>query len=84
MDSRNNICREAFFFMKKQFELLLNKSQLPKDVEGLQDMVVRTAKSFLEHLDYLESELAVLRRFQFGQRSERLKKKRLKSRTTTK
>lgn len=70
--------------MKKQFELLLNKSQLPKDVEGLQDMVVRMAKSFLEHLDYLESELAVLRRFQFGQRSERLKKKRLKSRTTTK
>lgn len=60
--------------MKKQFELLLNKSHLPKDVEGLQDMVVTTAKSFLEHLDYLESELAVLRRFQFGQRSERLKK----------
>lgn len=78
------INKEVFFFMKKQFELLLDKSQLPKDVEGLQDMVVITAKSFLEHLDYLESELAVLRRFQFGQRSERLKKKRLKSQTTTK
>ena len=72
----DNIRRDVLFFMKKQFELLLDKSKLPKDVDGLQDMVVITAKTFLEHLDYLESELAILRRFQFGQRSERLKKKR--------
>ena len=71
-----NIRRDVLFFMKKQFELLLDKSKLTKDVDGLQDMVVITAKTFLEHLDYLESELAILRRFQFGQRSERLKKKR--------
>ena len=71
------------FFMKKNFELFLDKSQLPNDVEALQDMIIMMAKSFLEHLEYMDSELCVLRRFQFGQRSERLKKKRLELLTTT-
>jgi len=33
---------------------------------------------YCETIEYLKSELSVLRRFQYGQRSERLKKKRLK------
>ena len=33
---------------------------------------------YCETIEYLKAELCVLRRFQYGQRSERLKKKRLK------
>lgn len=36
-----------------------------------------------ENIEYLKSELAILRRFQFGQRSEQLKKKQLRLLTTT-
>lgn len=83
--------------MKEKFELFLDKSQLPEDVESLQDMIVMMSKMYLETLDdfskqmqinsenieYLNAELAVLRRFQYGQRSERLKKKQLRLLTKT-
>jgi hypothetical protein len=62
-----------------------DRSRLPDDVEALKDLFIATTQDlskkievFCETIDYLKSELCVLRRFQYGQRSERLKKKRLK------
>lgn len=83
--------------MEENLKKLLDRSQFPDDVEVLKGMIVTTAQMCLETFadfskqiqvasennEYLKSELAVLKRFQFGQRSERLKKKRLGLLTTT-
>lgn len=62
------------FRMEENLKKFLDRSQLLDDVEALKDMVVFVAQTCSENFEYLNSELAVLRRFQFGQRSERLKK----------
>jgi hypothetical protein len=83
--------------MEETLKKFLDKSQFPDDVEVLKDLIVTLAQMSLETLEefskqmqiasenteYLKSELAILRRFQFGQRSERLKKKQVKFLTTT-
>lgn len=83
--------------MEEKLKKFLDKSQLPDDTEVLKEMVVTIAQMSLEafscfskqiqvsseNIEYLKSEVAVLKRFQFGQRSERLKKKQLKLLTTT-
>lgn len=83
--------------MEEKFKKFLDRSQFPDDVEALKDMIVTIANLYLETFEdyskqiqvsaenneYLQSEIAVLKRFQFGQRSERLKKKRLQLLTTT-
>lgn len=73
--------------MEKSFEKFLDRSHIPDDVEVLKDLVQSCctiiqdyAERFLileETIDHLQSQLSVLRRFQYGQRSERLKKKQL-------
>ncbi len=83
--------------MEENLKKFLDKSQFPDDVEVLKDMIVTIARMGLEtfsdfskqiqvsseNIEYLKSELAILRRFQFGQRSEQLKKKQLRLLTTT-
>ena len=83
--------------MEENFKKFLDRSQLPDDAEALKDIIVTIANLCLETFEnyskqiqvsaenheYLQSEIAVLKRFQFGQRSERLKKKRLQLLTTT-
>jgi hypothetical protein len=83
--------------MEEKFKKFLDRSQLPDDMEALKDMIVTIANLCLETFEdyskqiqvsaenneYLQSQIAVLKRFQFGQRSERLKKKRLQLLTTT-
>ncbi len=83
--------------MEEKLKNFLDHSQLPDDVEALKHMIVTIANLCLETFEdcskriqvsaenneYLKSEIAVLKRFQFGQRSERLKKKRLRLLTTT-
>lgn len=57
--------------MKKDLAKFLDRSQLPNDVEGLKDIIVLLAQK----MDALYGELLLLKRFQYGQRSEKLKKK---------
>jgi hypothetical protein len=78
--------------LEENLDKILDRSRLPDDVEVLKDLFMATtqdlskkiedfSQKFLilgETIEYLKSELCVLRRFQYGQRSERLKKKRLK------
>jgi hypothetical protein len=82
--------------MEEELKKFLDKSQFPDDAEVLKDLIVIIAKMSLEilsdsskqlqiaseNIEYLKSELAILKRFQFGQRSERLKKKQLRLLTT--
>jgi len=68
------------FPLEESFEKFLDRSHIPDDVETLKDLVQICCKKFLvleETIEYLQSQLSVLRRFQYGQRSERLKKKQL-------
>lgn len=51
-------------------KLPLQRDELPDDIAALKDGIM----NFAETIDYLKSELTVLRRFQYGQRSERKKK----------
>lgn len=82
--------------METSFDKVLDRSQLPDDVEILKDLLVSTTQEFKdilalttqeflskidalsETIDYLNGQLSILRRFQYGQRCERLKKKRFK------
>jgi hypothetical protein len=64
------------------FDKVMDRSQLPDDVEILKDLLVSTTQEFLdkinvlsETIDHLSGQISILRRFQYGQRSERLKKK---------
>jgi hypothetical protein len=64
------------------FNQILDRSQLPDDAEILKDLLVSTTQGLLdkinvlsETIDHLNGQLSILRRFQYGQRSERLKKK---------
>ncbi len=68
--------------METGFDKIIDRSQLPDDVEILKDLLVSTTQEFLdkinvlsETIDHLNGQLSILRRFQYGQRSERLKKK---------
>lgn len=57
-------------------KLPLQRDELP-DGEELKDLVLsisQQATCLLENIDYLKSELMILRRFQYGQSSERKKK----------
>ena len=70
--------------MEENLDKILDRSRLPDDVEALKDLFMVTtqdlSKKLLilgETIEHLKSELRILRRFQYGQRSERLKKKRL-------
>jgi hypothetical protein len=71
--------------LEENLDKILDRSRLPDDVEMLKDLFMATTQDlskkievFCETIEYLKSELCVLRRFQYGQRSERLKKKQLK------
>ena len=78
--------------MEENVDKILDRSRLPDDVEALKDLFMATTQDLskkiedfskkslilVETIEYLKSELCILRRFQYGQRSERLKKKRLK------
>jgi hypothetical protein len=67
------------FFLEESFNKFLDRSHIPDDVEVLKDLVQSCCKKFMvleETIEYLQSQLSVLKRFQYGQRSERLKKKR--------
>ena len=73
--------------MEEQLKKFLDKSQLSDDVEVLKDLIVLIAQMSLEilsdsskqlqvaseNMEYLKSELAVLKRFQFGQRLDSTK-----------
>ena len=79
-------------FPLKKLDNLLDRSNLPDDIDLLKDLLISTTRLFLEEIegfktriealsetiDCLNGQLSVLRRFQYGQRSERLKKKLLK------
>ena len=74
--------KECFFSLETSFDKILDRSQLPDDVEILKDLLISTTQEFVskidalsETLDYLNGQLSIFRRFQYGQRSERLKKK---------
>ena len=56
--------------IKPPLQLPLKRDELPDDVATLKDGIM----SFAETIDYLKSELTILRRFQYGQSSERKKK----------
>lgn len=72
----------------EKFDKFLDRSQLPNDIELLKDLLMSALQELeqlkkkievlCETVDYQNGQLAVLRRFQYGQRSERLKKKRFK------
>jgi uncharacterized protein YeeX (DUF496 family) len=72
--------------LEESFDKFLDRSHIPDDVEMLKDIVQDLSKKIedfskkslilVETIEYLKSELCTLRRFQYGQRSERLKKKR--------
>lgn len=66
------------FSLEESFNKFLDRSHIPDDVETLKDLVHNCCKKFVvleETIEYLQSQLSVLKRFQYGQRSERLKKK---------
>ena len=65
--------------MEKLPEHFLDRADLPDNVEALKDLVQDFAQkinNFYETVEYLQAQLSIMRRFQYGQRSERLKKKR--------
>jgi hypothetical protein len=72
----------------KELDKFLDRSQLPNDVDLLKDLLIsalqeleplkKKVEVLCETIEYQNGELSVLRRFQYGQRSERLKKKRFK------
>jgi hypothetical protein len=64
---------DGYLPLEESFDKTLDRSHLPDDVEVLKDII----QGFCQTIEYLKSELSILRRFQYGQRSERLKKKRL-------
>lgn len=78
---------DGYLPLEESFDKTLDRSDLPNDAEALKDMVQDFSQKiqyfsekFLvlsETIEYLKAELSILRRFQYGQRSERLKKKRL-------
>lgn len=69
----------------KKFDKFLDRSHLPDDVDLLKDLLISALEELKEltgkvevlseTIEYLNSQLSVLRRFQYGQRSERFKKK---------
>lgn len=73
--------------MEESFEKFLDRSRIPDDVEALKDLVQVCCQAIQDYtnkflvleetIEHLQSQLSVLRRFQYGQRSERLKKKQL-------
>lgn len=78
----------CFPLQQANFDKFLDRSHLPDDIEELKDLFVSTTQAFsqeiqdlsqkvvvfCEKIEELQSALSVLRRFQYGQRSERLKK----------
>lgn len=70
----------------EKFDKILDRSHLPNDVELLKDLLMSALQELeqlkkkievlCETIEYQNGQLAVLKRFQYGQRSERLKKKR--------
>lgn len=68
-------------FLTESFDCLLERSELPDDIEELKNLFISATQGLtekIEHLtetiDYLQSQLSIMRRFQYGQRSERLKR----------
>lgn len=76
------------FFLLEKFDNFLDRSQFPNDVDHLKDLLMcalqeleelkKKIEILSETIEYQNGQLSVLRRFQYGQRSERLKKKRFK------
>ena len=62
--------------MEKPQDQLLDRDHLPDNVDILKDMFIEKVHTLSETIEYLQSQLSIMRRFQYGQRSERLKKKR--------
>lgn len=72
----------------EKFDKFLDRSQLPDDVDLLKDLLISALQELeelkkkievlCETIEYQNGQLSVLKRFQYGQRSERLKKKRFK------
>ena len=69
----------------KDMIVTISQMYLKTHADWLKQMQVASEKAQVtsENIEYLKSELAVLKRFQFGQRSERLKKKQLRLLTAT-
>jgi hypothetical protein len=74
--------KEWFFSLETSFDKILDRSQLPDNVDALKDLLISTTQessdkinALFETVDYLNGQLSIFRRFQYGQRSERLKKK---------
>ena len=71
--------------LEESFNKFLDRSHIPDDVETLKDLIQNCCKTIQDYsekflileetIEYLQSQLSVLKRFQYGQRSERLKKK---------
>ena len=57
-----------------KFPYLLERHQLPNESEALKDLILQMAQSYQETLTYLQSEILLLKRFRYGQSSERKKK----------
>jgi len=62
--------------LEKPQDQLLDRDHLPDNVDILKDMFIEKVHTLSETIEYLQSQLSIMRRFQYGQRSERLKKKR--------
>ena len=80
---------EESFLMDENLKKFLNRDLLPNDPESLKDLIISIVQMgldqihdfskqnqvLLENTEYLKSEISILKTFQYGQRSERLKKK---------
>ena len=52
----------------------LERHQLPNESEALKDLILQMAQSYQETFTYLQSDNLLLKRFRYGQSSERKKK----------
>ena len=60
--------------MGHKFPFSLERHDLPNDSEQLKDLIITVSSQYQESLDYLQSELALIKRFRYGSSSERKKK----------
>ena len=81
MDDASSI-DNGIFPLETSFDKILDRSQLPDDVDMLKELLISTTQELAgkidalsETIDYLNGQLSIFRRFQYGQRSERVKKK---------
>jgi len=74
---RRGVVNKSYVALTESFDKILGRYDLPADVvEELRNLFSAEMDNLTETIEYLQSQLTIMRRFQYGQRSERLKKKR--------